>query len=402
MLAERSAAALLRQVADVGADGVRGGYSRHVFDPAERQLREWFTERATSLGLDLEIDRNGNIWAWWGAPGPDAVVTGSHLDSVPGGGPLDGPLGVATSLAAIASLKASGFTPSRPFAVVVFAEEEGARFGIACLGSRLLTGAITPERALALTDRSGVTFAEAAAGFGLPVEHLGIDREAISRIGLFVELHVEQGIGLVNLDAPIGVASSILAHGRWRVRVRGQGNHAGTTAIADRHDPMIVSARAILASREVAAATAGVRATVGRIEPIPGGTNVIASQVTTWLDVRAGSDAETLDAVAAISEAARSAAAAEGCEIDIVEESYGGEVIFDPTLRDRLSVALGGVPVLPTGAGHDAGIMASVVPTAMLFVRNPTGISHAPEEGATDEDCESGVDALVLVLKDLL
>lgn len=402
MLAERSTAALLRQVADIGADGVRGGYSRHVFDPAERQLREWFTERATSLGLDLETDRNGNIWAWWGAPGPDAVVTGSHLDSVPGGGPLDGPLGVATSLAAIASLQASGFSPSRPFAVVVFAEEEGARFGIACLGSRLLTGAITPERALALTDRSGVTFAEAAAGFGLPVEHLGVDREAISRIGLFVELHVEQGIGLVNLDAPIGVASSILAHGRWRVRVRGQGNHAGTTAIADRHDPMVVSARAILASREVAAATAGVRATVGRVEPIPGGTNVIASQVTTWLDVRAGSDAETLDAVAAISEAARSAAAAEGCEIDIVEESYGGEVIFDPALRDRLSAVLGGVPVLPTGAGHDAGILASVVPTAMLFVRNPTGISHAPEEGATDEDCESGVDALVLVLKDLL
>jgi len=402
VLAERSTAALLRQVADIGADGVRGGYSRHVFDPAERQLREWFTERATSLGLDLEIDRNGNIWAWWGAPGPDAVVTGSHLDSVPGGGPLDGPLGVATSLAAIASLQASGFTPSRPFAVVVFAEEEGARFGIACLGSRLLTGAITPERALALTDRSGVTFAEAAAGFGLPVEHLGVDREAISRIGLFVELHVEQGIGLVNLDAPIGVASSILAHGRWRVRVRGQGNHAGTTAIADRHDPMVVSARAILASREVAAATAGVRATVGRIEPIPGGTNVIASQVTTWLDVRAGSDAETLDAVAAISEAARSAAAAEGCEIDIVEESYGGEVVFDPALRDRLSAVLGGVPVLPTGAGHDAGILASVVPTAMLFVRNPTGISHAPEEGATDEDCESGVDALMLVLKDLL
>ena len=290
MLAERSAAALLRQIADVGADALRGGYSRHVFDPAERELREWFSERASSLGLDLETDRNGNIWAWWGTPGPDAVVTGSHLDSVPGGGPLDGPLGVATSLAAIAELKANGFVPSRPFAVVVFAEEEGARFGIACLGSRLLTGAITPERALALTDRSGTTFGEAAAGFGLSVEHLGIDREAISRIGLFVELHVEQGIGLVNLDAPIGVASSILAHGRWRVRVRGQGNHAGTTAIADRHDPMVVSARAILASREVAAATSGVRATVGRIEPIPGGTNVIASQVTTWLDVRAGSD----------------------------------------------------------------------------------------------------------------
>jgi len=117
--------------------------------------------------------------------------------------------------------------------------------------------------------------------------------------------------------------------------------------------------------------------------------------------VRAGSDAETLDAVAAISGAARSAAEVEGCEIDIVEESYGGEVIFDPALRDSLAATLG-APILPTGAGHDAGVLASVVPTAMLFVRNPTGISHAPEEGATDEDCEAGAAALVTVLKGLL
>ena len=401
MIVERSVATLLRQIAHIGVDPKRGGYSRHVFDPAERELREWFTERATDLGLSLETDRNGNLWAWWGAQGADAVVTGSHLDSVPGGGPLDGPLGVATALAAIAALQAEGYSPSRPFAVVVFAEEEGARFGIACLGSRLLTGAITAERALALTDATGTTFGEAASAFGLDVAHLGADRAALDRIGIFVELHVEQGRGLIDLGAPVGVASSILAHGRWRIRVRGQGNHAGTTEMADRRDPMVVAARAILASREVAIATSGVRATVGRIEPVPGGTNVIASQVSTWLDVRAGSDAETLDAVAAISEAARSAAVAEGCEIDIVEESYGGEVIFDPALRDSLAATLG-APILPTGAGHDAGVLASVVPTAMLFVRNPTGISHAPEEGATDEDCEAGAAALVTVLKGLL
>ena len=402
MAAERSVATLLRQIAPVGRDARRGGYSRHVFDPAERELREWFTERATQLGLGLETDRNGNIWAWWGAPGKDAVVTGSHLDSVPGGGPLDGPLGVATALAAIAELQRQGFTPSRPLAVVAFAEEEGARFGIACLGSRLMVGAISVERALALTDAVGTTFGEAAAGFGLDVANLGLDRDAIDRIGVFVELHVEQGRGLIDLGAPVAVASSILAHGRWRIRVRGQGNHAGTTDMAGRHDPMVVAASAILASREVARATAGVRATVGRIEPVPGGTNVIASQVSAWLDVRAGSDAETLDAVAAISEAARSAAAVEGCLIDIVEESYGGEVLFDPELRDRVAATLGGVPALPTGAGHDAGVLAAVVPTAMLFVRNPTGISHAPEEGATDDDCEAGAAALVAVLKDLL
>ena len=401
MIVERSVATLLRQIAHIGVDPKRGGYSRHVFDPAERELREWFTERATDLGLSLETDRNGNLWAWWGAPGADAVVTGSHLDSVPGGGPLDGPLGVATALAAIAALQAEGYLPSRPFALVVFAEEEGARFGIACLGSRLLTGAISAERALALTDATGTTFGEAASAFGLDVAHLGADRAALDRIGVFVELHVEQGRGLIDLGAPVGVASSILAHGRWRIRVRGQGNHAGTTEMADRRDPMVVAARAILASREVAIATSGVRATVGRIEPVPGGTNAIASQVSTWLDVRAGSDAETLDAVAAISEAARFAAVAEGCEIDIVEESYGGEVIFDPALRDSLAATLG-APILPTGAGHDAGVLASVVPTAMLFVRNPTGISHAPEEGATDQDCEAGAVALVTVLKGLL
>ena len=402
MAAERSVATLLRQIAPVGTDPKRGGYSRHVFDPAERELREWFTERATDLGLDLETDRNGNIWAWWGAPGADAVITGSHLDSVPGGGPLDGPLGVATALAAIAALQAEGYRPSRPCAVVVFAEEEGARFGIACLGSRLLSGAISVERALSLTDATGTTFGEAASAFGLDVAHLGVDRAALDRIGVFVELHVEQGRGLIDLGAPVAVASSILAHGRWRIRVRGQGNHAGTTEMADRRDPMVVAAQAILASREVALAARGVRATVGRIEPVPGGTNVIANQVSTWLDVRAGSDAETLDAVAAISEAARSAAVAEGCEIDIVEESYGGEVVFDPALRDRLAASLGGAPILPTGAGHDAGVLASVVPTAMLFVRNPTGISHAPEEGATDEDCEAGAEALVTVLRGLL
>jgi len=402
MAAERSVATLLRQIAPVGRDARRGGYSRHVFDPAERELREWFTERATQLGLGLETDRNGNIWAWWGAPGKDAVVTGSHLDSVPGGGPLDGPLGVATALAAIAELQRQGFAPARPLAVVVFAEEEGARFGIACLGSRLMVGAISVERALALTDAAGTTFGEAAAGFGLDVANLGLDRDAIDRIGVFVELHVEQGRGLIDLGAPVAVASSILAHGRWRIRVRGQGNHAGTTDMADRHDPMVVAASAILASREVARATAGVRATVGRVEPVPGGTNVIASRVSAWLDVRAGSDAETLDAVAAISDAARSAAEIEGCDIDIVEESYGGEVLFDPELRDRVAATLGGVPMLPTGAGHDAGVLAAVVPTAMLFVRNPTGISHAPEEGATDDDCEAGAAALVAVLKDLL
>lgn len=393
------ALALLREIDDVGRDARRGGWSRHVFDDAERTLRDWFVERAQRLGLDVSSDRNGNLWAWWGEPGPDAFVTGSHLDSVPGGGAHDGPLGVASALAAVAQLKASGFTPTRPFAIVVFAEEEGSRFGVACLGSRLLSGAISAERAAGLTDAAGRCFGDVAADAG--ATDIGLDREALARIGLFVELHVEQGKGLIDLDAPVAVGSTILEHGRWRIDVRGKGDHAGTTALVDRRDPMLPAASAVLATRRAAARRAGARATIGRLEPVPGGTNVIASRVSAWLDVRADSEQDTRDIVAEVAAAVAEAAREEGCESSVTEESYSGEVRFDPRLRDRIASTLGGVPVLPTGAGHDAGVLAAHVPTAMLFVRNPSGVSHAPDEGADDAAVEAAVAALARTIEDL-
>lgn len=402
MTERRTTLQLLDEIADVGVDTKRGGFSRHVFDAAERTLRDWFTERAIGLGLDLEFDRNGNIWAWWGEAGTDAVVTGSHLDSVPGGGALDGPLGVASALDAVALMQAEGYRPARPFAIVVFAEEEGARFGVACLGSRLMTGQLAPERAMALSDGEGRTFGEAAAAFGLDVRHIGEDREALSRIGLFIELHVEQGRALDPLGHSIGVASSILEHGRWRIDVRGEGNHAGSTAMADRHDPLVPVAAGILAARRSAARREGARATVGKLVPVPGGSNAIASHVTAWLDVRSERDEDTREIVNEIEADLRDAASAEGCEVSITEESYSDEVRFDPALRDRLAAELGGVPALPTGAGHDAGVLAAHVPTAMLFVRNPTGVSHAPSEGASDADIVAGVEALRTALKAVL
>lgn len=390
---------LLRDLEGVGADRFRGGYSRHVFTDPELQLRAWFTEQAQRRGLDVEQDRNGNLWAWWGTPGPDAVVTGSHLDSVPGGGAFDGPLGVVSALAAVDELRATGFRPRRPLAVVVFAEEEGGRFGVACLGSRLLTGAIAPERALKLTDPDGVTFGEAAARAGLEPERIGPDPDAVSRIGAFVELHVEQGKALEPLGRPVAIGSTIDPHGRWRLTFAGRGDHAGTAAMADRRDPMLPAARTVLAARS--AAKAGTRATVGRLIPVPGGTNVVASRVDVWLDARSASEPGTREAVDEVIAAAQQAAADEGCEVEVREESFSGEVAFDAGLRDRFRGVLGDVPVLPTGAGHDAGVLAAHVPTGMLYVRNPTGVSHAPEEFATDEDCAAGVRALAAVLEEL-
>ncbi|MGH3435682.1 MAG: allantoate amidohydrolase [Sciscionella sp.] len=396
-----SVGSLLGAIAGTGTDRRRGGYSRHGFDAAEGELREWFVEQARRRSLDVETDRNGNLWAWWGAPGPDAVVTGSHLDSVPGGGAFDGPLGVTSALAAIDQLRSRGFQPRRPLAVAVFAEEEGGRFGVACLGSRLLTGATRPRDALRLRDPDGTTLADAVAAVGLDPQRIGRDADMLGRIGCYVELHVEQGRMLAPMDQPLGVASSILAHGRWHFTVTGQGNHAGTTLLSDRRDPMLATAATVLAARRAVLDIGSAVATVGRMVPNPGGTNVIPSTVDFWLDVRARSTPDTRGVVDEISSAAREAAGAEGCELTVREESFGDAVVFDTALRDDLATMLGDIPRIPTGAGHDAGILAAHVPTAMLFVRNPTGISHAPEEHAELDDCEYSAGALADVLERL-
>jgi len=399
---------LLDEIAAIGVDPARGGYSRFVFEPAELELRAWFTGRARELGLTVESDRNGNIWAYWGPRDDRAIAVGSHLDSVPGGGALDGPLGVASALSAVARLKSAGVTPARPVAVVAFAEEEGSRFGIACLGSKLTAGAIAPEAALRLTDAAGTTFAEAAAAAGVDPAGIGPDQARLNGVAAFVELHVEQGRGLADLGAPVAVASGILAHGRWRLQFTGEGNHAGATPMAGRRDPMAAAAAAVLAARAIATETddprSGVnaRATVGRLVPVPGGTNVISSRVDAWLDLRGDTDATTRTLLAKVLTAAEEAAAAHGCELAVTEESYVDTVVFDAGLRDRLGSVLGHPPVLATGAGHDAGVLAAELPTAMLFVRNPTGVSHSPFETASDEDCRAGVDALTAVLRFLI
>jgi N-carbamoyl-L-amino-acid hydrolase len=397
---------LLRDIADVGRDPVRGGYSRFVYSDAERTLREWFAGEAQRRSLDLETDRNGVLWAW--RPAADgslthAVVTGSHLDSVPGGGAYDGPLGVASAFHALDVLDARGATgQDRALAVAAFPEEEGGRFGVACLGSRLMTGSIDPDRARALMDADGTTFAEASSAAGIDPDRLGPDEDRLRQISAFVELHVEQGRGLVDLGRPVAVGSSILGHGRWRITLLGEGNHAGTTLMGERRDPMVAAASVVLAVRDVAATHPDARATVGRIVPVPGGTNVIASRVDLWLDVRHPDDDVTRALVARIGERAGSLAAAEGCQVSLVEESVSPTTVLDEGLRSRVATVLPDAPVLATGAGHDAGVLGQVLPTAMLFVRNPTGISHAPAEHAEEQDVDEGGRVLAEVLEDLL
>ncbi|GHD95891.1 allantoate amidohydrolase [Streptomyces naganishii] len=396
----------------VGRSFASGGYRRFAWTGADAECRAWFREQAESRGLAYEADRNGNQWAWLGDPAAgDAVVTGSHLDSVPDGGAFDGPLGVVSSFAALDELRARGARFTKPLAVVNFGDEEGARFGLACVGSRLTAGHLTVEQAHRLTDADGVTLPKAMEAAGYDPEAIGPDPERLARIGAFVELHVEQGRALDLTGDAVGVAGAIWPHGRWRFDFRGEANHAGTTRLVDRHDPMLSYAETVLAARREAA-LAGAVATFGKIAVEPNGVNAIPSLVRGWLDSRAA-DQPTLDTVVTgIEKAAREYAAAHGVDLDVVRESFTPVVEFDHALRDELARILGTgggdgrdreirVPVLGTGAGHDAGILSGSIPTAMLFVRNPTGVSHSPAEFAAEDDCVAGVRALADVLEGL-
>ncbi len=393
------------ELAQVGRSARTGGYFRQPWTSADNELRAWFVGEAERRGLDVEIDGVGNVIAWWapdGVTGP-GVLTGSHLDSVRDGGAYDGPLGVVSALAAVDLLRERGFVPARPLGLSVFAEEEGSRFGRACLGSRLAVGALDWAAARELRDRQGVALPDALAGAGLDPGDIGPRADLAERIACFVELHVEQGRDLVDRGEPIGVASEIWPHGRYRFEFKGEANHAGTTRMEDRHDPMLTYAMTALAANKQAR-LAGQRATFGRVEAEPNGTNAVPSRVTAWLDARCDSDAALSDLVEVISRQAGERAERDGTAVEVSAESVTSAVSFDADLAARIAGDHegGDWPVIPTQAGHDAGIIAAAgVPTAMLFVRNPTGVSHAPSEHAEMPDCLVGVSALADTLERL-
>jgi N-carbamoyl-L-amino-acid hydrolase len=405
-------------LAAIGRDPA-GGWTRLAWTAEDAAARDWFRAEARTHGLEVEQDPAGNLWAWWRPPGPPAtsgtpatpgpppgaaVAVGSHLDTVPNGGAYDGALGVVTGLVAVAELARRGVTPLRPIAVVAFADEEGGRFGLPTFGSRVLAGALDPATVLDRADQAGTTLAAALAGAGLDPATLGPDPDRLAGLAAFVELHVEQGRGLVDHGVPVGLATAMWPHGRWRLTLTGAANHAGTTRLEDRRDPMLGLAAAILAAR-AAAEELGAVATVGRVLVEPNSTNSVAGRVRAWLDARADRD-QTLDwLLVAFQAAVEEAAGRHRISVDLICESRSPAVAFDADLRGRLATCLrarGQQPVeLPTAAGHDAGVLAAALPTAMLFVRNPTGTSHSPAERAGTADCLAGVEALAAVVEEL-
>ena len=392
-----SLAADLEEAARIGADD--GGVSRFAWMPELARANEWLVARLEELGLAAEIDAAGNVFGRWEVGEGSAVLTGSHLDTVPRGGRFDGALGVLAALEAVRILQREGIEPRRPLWVVSFNDEEGARFRTGMLGSRAFVGEIEPDD----WRRRGVAEAMAEAGFDF--ERLP-EARAVEGIRTYLELHIEQGPVLERAGVDLGIVTGIVGLLGFRARLRGEPNHAGTTPMELRRDALVGAARAVLALREEARARDDMTANVGMCTVEPGGFNVIPGLAEFSVDVRS----PTARGFARVDEFVRATLARiaeeEGLELELDETHRLEPVPLDAETQDVLERAAereGAKHMrLPSGAGHDAMILGRHVPAGMLFVPSRGGVSHSPEEYTAPGHCDLGARVLARALAELV
>ena len=367
--------------------------TRLAYSSAMRRAHELVGDWMREAGLAVRVDAVGNLVGRreGTTPGAKTLLLGSHLDSVRNAGRFDGPLGVLLAIACLEECH------KLPFAVEVlgFIDEEGVRFQSTYLGSRALAGTLPPE-ALAITDADGVSLREAMLQFGgNPSKLPGERRDPTTLIG-YVEAHIEQGPVLETHRQPLGVVSAIAGQTRVAITFTGEAGHAGTVPMSQRKDALCAAAEFVLAVQQAARKTDGLVATVGQVT-IPGAaSNVIPGTVTLTLDVRHAVDSIRREQVQRLEDLARRHP---GFTVDWQVVQENNATACDETLSRLLAKATGEDPiVLPSGAGHDAAALAALCPVAMLFVRCRGGVSHHPDEFASEEDLAAALDALVRFL----
>lgn len=388
--------------------------TRVIFTPADMAARAYVTQLMRDAGLAVRSDAAGNIVGRWNGTNPErgTVGTGSHIDAIPLAGAYDGTLGVLGPIAAVKALRGAGFEPQRNIDIFVTTSEEPTRYGVSCLGARLLAGALPAKTLAALVDANGTSFLEAAtaAGYGAPSAAAAVASSRLRPAALshWVELHIEQASDLEAKKAPVGVVSAIAALAPLVIRLTGPGGHAGTVAMADRADPLVAASEVILAAREAAAGT-GARdtvATVGALSVEPGAENSVPRAVTFTVDIR-DVDADRRAAVVTTVKRAVAAAAARWRVTASVDAPPADKpVTCDPDVVEaaRKAAADAGMPPLPdvvSRAYHDSLIMAPFTRAGMIFVRCRGGVSHRPDEYASPADMAAGVRVLALTLADL-
>jgi ureidoglycolate amidohydrolase len=382
--------------------------TRIVFTPTDLEARAWFIARCEKAGLAVRQDAIGNIFARWTGSGPNApaVGTGSHIDAIPNAGKYDGVVGVLGGLEAIRALQRSGFRPKHSIELLVFTSEEPTRFGIGCLGSRLLSGTLSAEAARKLVDKEGASLEQVRrnAGYNAPLEEVKLPPGYYQA---FAELHIEQGPLLEQQGIPLGIVTQIAAPASLRISVEGAGGHAGAVLMPDRRDALCAAAELILAVESSARASGALDtvATVGICEVFPGAVNSIPSRVHLTVDIR-DTNLERRDAVMRAIEAARQTIRAKR-QVSFQEQLVNADApaACAPRIVEALSEScrkheLPNIPMV-SRAYHDSLFMSRIAPVAMLFIPCRKGYSHRPDEYASPRDIERGVLVLAETLATL-
>jgi allantoate deiminase len=362
-------------------------------------VRRWMEQ----AGMNVRIDHAGNIHGCYGGTqaGGRLLIIGSHLDSVPHAGIFDGALGVVLAIGLLQILDGRKF--QFPIEVIGFSEEEGVRFGVPFIGSRALTGELDATL-LARQDAQGITVSDAIRQFGLDPSR--VKDAAISHDKpRYLEFHIEQGPVLDSLGLPLGIVETIVGQSRLDLQFTGQANHAGTTPMHLRGDALAGAAEWIATVEREAAGIKDLVATVGSADVKPGAANVIPGFVSVSLDVRHPSDTVRRDCANRLTQQADQIAALRGLTISVETRLDQPAVKMDAGLTNRLARAVErctyAVKRMNSGAGHDAMIMARRMPSAMLFLRSPRGISHHPDESVLAEDVAAALAAGLCFLEDL-
>jgi allantoate deiminase len=391
----------IQTLGQIGAD-VNGGVTRLSLSNEELIGRQYVKTLMAEAGLQVRQDEAGNLIGRLEGEAPEAgaIATGSHIDTVIQGGIFDGPLGVLGGIEALRTIKEYGIRHVRPLEVICFTDEEGVRFGAGYFGSRAMSGG-WDQKWLDLTDDSGTSLKEVMENANLNPGSAALASRSREAIKAYVELHIEQGRVLEDLNTAVGIATAIYGHSWLEVTVRGRADHAGTTPMKLRQNPLIATAAQLLAIEEIAIQYSGV-ATTGTLKLAPGAINVIPGEVVYTVDLRH----ETAEGIREMDLAVRAALTAiaeqKGLSISIqsidsAQPVHSAKAIVDAIAASCELIGLPN-PYMVCGAGHDAVAMNELTEIGLILVRSRDGISHHPLEWSSPEDCEAGANVLLQTL----
>jgi N-carbamoyl-L-amino-acid hydrolase len=384
------------------------GTSRLVFDGADQKARAWLKSLCRDAGLAVREDAVGNMFARWPGARPElgAIGTGSHLDAIPHSGKFDGTVGVLGGLEAIRALQQSGFQPQRSIELLLFTAEEPTRFGLGCLGSRMLNGTLNSGADAKLKDSEGRTLAElrAAAGFHGSLNEVRLPGGYYAG---FVELHIEQGPLLEREKLAVGIVTSIAAPAALRISVEGEGGHAGGVLMPDRKDAFCAAAEIVLAIEERALATGAIDtcATVGKCHVYPGAVNSIPSRVEMEADIRDTDEERRNQVLHEIAEACKRVAAKRNVQVTITPINADAPATCSPHIVEAMVQAANesglSYKKMVSRAYHDSLFMARIAPVGMVFIPCRGGVSHRPDEYSAPQEIEDGAKVLAGTLAKL-